>query len=224
MDALYSAGIDNKLYRLWFQLNKNTKIKVRTALGDTEYRTVGELIGQGSGGAGLVSGSNLDQGVTKYFSNSEDEVAYGMVLLKPLLFQDDVLRMTTTVSGARNGNKRMDMLAKTKALELHPDKTCFVVFGEGEKLRDLEEDIEKNPIYCGEFVTKRKATERYLGDRLNGDGLAESVQSTVTERSGGTKAAIFEIRSIISDLRLQWVGGLLPAYDLFEMSVLSSLL
>ena len=52
--------------------------------------------------------------------------------------------------------------------------------------------------------------------------MAELVQPTVTERSGGTKAAIFEIRSIISDL--QWVGGLLPAFDLFEMSVLSSLL
>ena len=68
-----------------------------------------------------MSGSNLDQGVTKYFSNSEDEVSYGKVLLKPLLFQDDVLRMTATVSGARNGNKRMDMVVKTKALELHPD-------------------------------------------------------------------------------------------------------
>ena len=28
MDALYSAGIDNKLYRLWFQLNQNTTTKV----------------------------------------------------------------------------------------------------------------------------------------------------------------------------------------------------
>ena len=72
MDALYSAGIDRKLYRLWFLLNKNTKIRVRTALGDTEYREVGELIGQGSGGAGLVSGSNLDKGVTKFFNNSEE--------------------------------------------------------------------------------------------------------------------------------------------------------
>ena len=44
MDALHNAGIDHKLYRLWFLLNQNTKIRVRTALGETKYRKVGELI------------------------------------------------------------------------------------------------------------------------------------------------------------------------------------
>ena len=43
------------------KLNQNTKISVRTALGDTA----------------LVSATDLDQGVTDYFNNSEEEIAYG---------------------------------------------------------------------------------------------------------------------------------------------------
>ena len=33
MDTLYMAGVQGKLYRLWFELNRNTQIRVKTGVG-----------------------------------------------------------------------------------------------------------------------------------------------------------------------------------------------
>ena len=48
MDALYQAEVNKKLYRLWFNLNKNTNIKVLSGVGLSEEKEVGECLGQGT--------------------------------------------------------------------------------------------------------------------------------------------------------------------------------
>ena len=62
-DILHEIGVDPKLCRTWFELNKNTTIRVKTANGFTDWRNVGELLGQGSGGGAMASAANLDRGV-----------------------------------------------------------------------------------------------------------------------------------------------------------------
>ena len=47
MDTLHEVGVDPKLYRTWFLLNQNTTIRVKTGNGYTEWRSVGEILGQG---------------------------------------------------------------------------------------------------------------------------------------------------------------------------------
>ena len=51
---------------------------------------VGNVIGQGTAGAALVSQVNLDLGLMDYFKESKDEVQYGGLLLQPLAYQDDI--------------------------------------------------------------------------------------------------------------------------------------
>ena len=79
-------------------------------MGTTEWEEVGETIGQGSSGAAVVSGSNLDEGVSQYFNNSDEEISYGKVRLQPQLLQDDILRMAANVQSARNGNEKLRVL------------------------------------------------------------------------------------------------------------------
>ena len=55
MDTLHDIGVDPKMYRTWFLLNRNTTIRVKTANGFTDWRNVGELLGQGSGGGAMAS-------------------------------------------------------------------------------------------------------------------------------------------------------------------------
>ena len=43
--------VDLKAQRLFYKLNKDTKVKVRTGCGDSEWGKVGDIIGQGSGRA-----------------------------------------------------------------------------------------------------------------------------------------------------------------------------
>jgi hypothetical protein len=54
MDTLHEAGIQGKLYRLWFMLNKDTQIKVKTSLGMTKCAATGENVAQGSIGGGIL--------------------------------------------------------------------------------------------------------------------------------------------------------------------------
>ena len=48
MSELYKCNIRGKLYRLLYQLNKNTEIQVKTPVGMTGRRQTGEGVGQGT--------------------------------------------------------------------------------------------------------------------------------------------------------------------------------
>ena len=77
MDCLDAVGVSRKAARCWFKLNQNTQIRVNTAAGVTDEAEAGDLVGQGTAGAGLVSQLNLDHGMRNYFSGSADELYWG---------------------------------------------------------------------------------------------------------------------------------------------------
>ena len=60
MNELHRSGIRGKLYRLIFELNKDTKFKVETPVGTTETRERGEGLGQGTLKGALISALSLD--------------------------------------------------------------------------------------------------------------------------------------------------------------------
>ena len=112
----------------------------------------------------------------------------------------------------------------TKQLSLHPDKTGFIIFGNGKGRDKLEKDTTEYPIECGDFTTSNKIQDKWLGDILHQDGLAASTEATIKKRTPRVKAAIFEIKGIIEDFRSQCIGGAVGALDLWELSVLPMLL
>ena len=123
MNTLHKIGVDPKMYRAWFNLNKNTVIRVKNGTGYSDWEEAGELIGQGTGGGALVSSVNLDSDVNEFFEGSSSEVIYGGIRLQPLMFQDDVVRLAGNLASARAGNERLARVTKLKQLEMHPDKT-----------------------------------------------------------------------------------------------------
>ena len=62
-DALHRAKVNNKFYRVWYQLNSSTQIEVRTGAGTSARGLAGPVTGQGGGGAALASALNLDLGL-----------------------------------------------------------------------------------------------------------------------------------------------------------------
>ena len=116
-----------KFYRTWFLMNRNTTIRVKTANGCTEWRKVGELLGQGPGGGALASAANPNLRVKEYLEGSMDEALCGSIRLQPLMFIDDVARVTTNRNKDQAGNIKLDSLMNSKQLKLHPDKTgkCY---------------------------------------------------------------------------------------------------
>ena len=77
MDTLYKCGIKVKLYRLWYEMYKDSQIRVKTASGLTEVKTTGENVTQGSIGGAILSSANLDKTLCSYFGGSDCEISYG---------------------------------------------------------------------------------------------------------------------------------------------------
>ena len=123
MDALYQARVNGKLYRLWYELNKNNSIKIQTSVGMTSKAETGENVTQGQIGSGLISTLNLSEGVQDFFSGSVDEVSYGTLRLGPVMFQDDLGCLSTSAQGAQAGNHKIETIMNLKQLKINVDKS-----------------------------------------------------------------------------------------------------
>ena len=89
------AKIDAKSYRMWFKLNENTKISVKTSVGDTKKAQIDDSVGQGSFGAALVSSLNIGSAIVDEFKG-ESTANIGLLMLLCLILQDDIMKMCDT--------------------------------------------------------------------------------------------------------------------------------
>ena len=69
LGELYSSNVKGKLYRLIYQMNKNSRIKVKTPLGLTEAKDTGPLVAQGSVDGAVLSSNNSGKGLKKNSMN-----------------------------------------------------------------------------------------------------------------------------------------------------------
>ena len=119
MSELHKCGIKGKLYRLTYQLNKETEVRVKTPVGYTKFEEVGESLGQGTNEGAVVSTVNLDGGIREYFQDSETEVNYSELKLGPCLFHDDIARLKENIESVKDGNKRVEAMAESKLLDFN---------------------------------------------------------------------------------------------------------
>ena len=211
MDALYNSGVRGKLYRLLFELNKETNIKVKTGVGISEEQQTGEGVGQGS----------LDSAI---LSSEVYEVSYGEINIQPLLYQDDIFRLCLDPFSAQVGNEFMDNVMETKLLDFNIDKSCYIVIGDKEAKAKIRESLKENPLKLSGKLMKEADHEKYLGDYISGLGSAETAFITVTKRHRKAMNAIFEIKAVIEDCRINVVGGLTTGLEIWEVAVIPYLL
>ena len=224
MNALYSCGINGKLYRMIFEMNRKTQLRVKTGVGMSDSAKLGENITQGSIGGALISTVNLDYTVNNHFRTSNHEISYVSSRLQPLIFQDDLCRMCSSPSDAQAGNMMIESCMESKLLDLNTDKSCYIVIGSDKSTAKIKSELKDNPlILCGDQM-KQKVNDKYLGDYLHCHGTEASVSCTISNRQGRTSLSIIESRAIIDDCRINTVGGLMAGIDIWEMAVLPSLL
>jgi hypothetical protein len=224
MNTLHEASIPKKAYRVWFKLNSKTKVTVRTPAGQTGHREVGELVGQGSGGAALASQLDVDLGVQSYFKSSLDEIKYGEVRVQPQEYQDDIAHAVPDITSARVSNIKMSMMLRERLLRCHPTKTCYLVYGSKSYKKRVREELEIAPLKFGDFKMLEKESDIYLGDVLHSGGLAASVEATISRRVSRVKGQMYEAASILADYRMQAVGGMAGAWDMWNLQMVPKLL
>ena len=182
------------------------------------------MIGQGTVGGALASQVNIDRGINRYFCGSADEVQYGTIRFQPLVFQDDVARMASAIRTAQAGNFKLSFVMKEKQLKVHPDKTGFITIGNKDFQERMARETKENPVMFGDITVKCKIVDKYLGDMIHQDGLSASVEATISDRIGRITGATHEIKAVLDDFRLQAVGGMMGAWDLWNMAVVPSLM
>ena len=67
MNSIYNCRVKGKLYRLIFNMNKDTKIRVRTAVGETKEKDTGENIGQRTLEGAIIIAANIEYTVNEVF-------------------------------------------------------------------------------------------------------------------------------------------------------------
>ena len=79
-------------------------------------------------------------------------------------------------------------------------------------------------MLCGDFETKEKTEDKWLGQIISSLGLGASVAQTVATKEGKIRGACLEIAIIVNDWRAQTVGGMETALMLWEACCIPSML
>jgi hypothetical protein len=218
------CGVKGKVYNLIHELNKENRIQIKTSVGVTEPFKVGPTVSQGSIGGGLISTINLDFSINRFFFDSSNEIFFHNVRMQPLIYQDDLGRFASSRMDAQAGITKIETCMETKILDLHPEKSCFIIVGSKDATTELRNDLMLNPLLLYGKNMKEKKFERYLGDLIHGGGVAESAEATVNNRHGKMIHGIKEIRAIVEDCRSNTLGGLKVGLDIWETAYVPSLL
>ena len=218
-------GADQKAVRLWYKLNKDTRIQVKTSAGMSRYEPVGPVVGQGTIGGALVSQAVLDEGVVEHFlRDGSPNMGYGSIPLAPLMWVDDMMNPARGLDDAREANRRVNNLMKERNLQLNQKKSVCIFIGSKKQKMEASRELEVQPLFCGDFITQEKQCEKWLGQQISARGLADSAAQTVEKREGKIKAAGREIADIVNDWRSRAVGGMESALMLWEACCVPSLL
>ena len=156
--------------------------------------------------------------------NSINEIFYHNIRMQPIIYQDDLGRFASNRLDAQAGNDRIEACMETKVLDLHQDKSCFIIIGSKKVTKEIHNEIDLFPLTLYGKNMKEKCSEKYLGDFIHQDGVAQSVEATVNDRWGRLIHGIKEIKAIIEDCRSLTLGGLKVGLDIWESAYIPSLL
>ena len=183
------------------------------------------MVGQGMLGGALVSQAVLDDGVMEHLApGGELQMEYGDVPLAPCMWMDDIMNPVETINKARKVNLKVNFLLKQRGHSLNQKKSVCLIIGSITQKRNATKSLETKPLICGDFETKEKQQEKWLGQIISSAGLAASAALTVEAKESKIKGACLEIAVIVNDWRAQTVGGMETALMLWEACCIPSML
>ena len=204
MDPLSrEAKIDNKSYRLWFKINQDAKISVRTSVGKSKTATIKDSIGQGSMGAALVSSLNIGCSIKDTFK--EDSTKIGDKGLNAVIFQDDIGKLNDNLEQSRESCAKIDDTLKRKLLSVNYDKSKVLIVGSTQFRNKTLKELERNPMRMGNSTIEHSEKEKYLGDIIHEKGCFESISATIKDRLGKATGIC---NDIIQTCDSPWINGL----------------
>ena len=225
-DALYTlnkvAKVDDQSYRIWYKMNQDTRISVKTSVGLSRSANVKDSLGQGSMGAALVSTINIGNAVQETFKEPSTEI--GDLKLNSLVFQDDICKLSNRLLDSREGSEKIDDMLKRKLLSVNYDKSKYLVLGNSKFKNKIEQETSLNPMTMGGEILERTQKEKYLGDYIHEDGCEASIAETIKRRTASLVSKCEEIIQISESSIMAGLGTSTTAFRLYEAIIIPTLL
>ena len=221
------SGITGKPLRNIATFTDTVKIHIQ---GDESMRskTIYNSAGQGSGyapvGTSLTMASTINGQIT---ARSEEQGASILnstqgIELSPLMYVDDIAKSCkTSAESAQMGQVLTKSLGYLR-MEAHPEKSGLLVFGRARE--KLKADIETTPTEVQGFTMSFKQAETYLGMQFVEKGASESITQTLLTRRVKCMTKSAELVKLLEDDRVQAVGWLVTAINVFNAVIVSTLL
>ena len=217
------AEIDNKDYRMWFKLNEDTNIRVRTSVGESEPRLIKNSLGQGSFGAALASSLNIGCAIKDTFGETSS-THIGTLPLNAIVMQDDIAKLNDNLGQAREGCNKINNTLMRKQLAVNHDRCKYLIVGPRKFRKDTLAELERQQMRLGGVVIKHAVSEKYLGDWVNELGCKESIDDTIKERIGKQTGKANDIITLADAPMMGSDGSSRTAIRLFEAQVIPALL
>jgi len=217
------AGIDSKDYRMWFKLNEDTRISVKTSVGESDSNLIKNSLGQGSFRAALAYSLNIGCAIKDTFGE-RSSTNIGSLPLNAVVMQDDIAKLNDNVEQAREGCYKIHKTLVSKQLSVNQDKCKYLIVGPKRFREETLRDLENQPLGMGGVAIKHAANEKYLGDWVNELGCKESIDDTIKERMRKLTSKTNDIILLADAPMMGADGSSMAGIRLFEATVIPALL
>ena len=185
MNDLWKAGIRGRIWRNIYEVNKESRIFIKTPLGTTEGYNIGETVKQGSVLASKMASLHTD-GVNRMFENTGMGVQYGTVTINNLIFQDDIIKIENSEEKTNQSNRIYSWFAQINGMKFHETKSEWI----SNSKKDLQINLDNKPL-------KRAEKAKYLGDILTPDG---KIDETIAHRKSAVTGMMAELSTIMDEI------------------------
>ena len=110
------------------------------------------------------------------------------------------------------------------SLQAHEDKTVQIVVGHKRYIKDMKEELERNPTYMQGFKVNMVESEKYLGMIVTSSGVKGMIDRNIEEKRKKSMPISQESRKLIRDPKLIRIGGLKSACVMLQAKLIPTIL
>ena len=210
---------------MFYRLCQFNTLVVNTPTGPTKPFKVGAIMPQGSSYAAICSSVNLDRALIKGFNSILGTLSSEQgIKLRPLSFQDDILKLSGNKSEAQISQETIYNTVSEKTLEFNLSKCSVIIHGSNLRTRMEREVYSDDSVITGPAVTPLVVKDKYLGDTLHEKSLNDCWKETVKSRAGKVRGAVAEVMAVVEDLKACNLHPVAVGLMLWNRVVLPSLL
>ena len=215
MNDLYEAGVNDDIFALIFEANRENLVAVNTPHGISRREKIEQILMQGDVLAPLISSLQVDTIGKECLEDNKHLYLYkDIVPIPPLGLVDDLFTISPCGSSttklnqyinSKTAEKRLQF-GTSKCIKLHVGQTCNKELCKDLYVDEWTVDVETDPVtgkcfqseyYAGAEKMKVKKEQTYLGDVISDDGKHNK---NVQARSNKGLGIITQIKQILDSI------------------------